>query len=295
MNCAEIQDRLGELLDDELDTAARTAVSGHVRGCATCAAELRALQAAAAQVEAAGEGDTQIPYELSAAIWGRIEAALDAAGPARPAAPTPSDDCAILTIGPDCKPRGNPWVWRSLASAAVVLLAVGLGWFAFSGPGTPHAVAGQIDFRPLLEKAGEDIGAGIRALVAAHGGEPITREQAARRMRVRVHPPDELPGGLRLVSMNLLNMGAHHRSLAFHFEGPSGQLLLLQCPAGIEKEFGNRECIACNSGAHDDHVVRVGPLRLMHFDSSNVCVCVVSTLDGTTDLPAALAAVRIDF
>jgi hypothetical protein len=129
----------------------------------------------------------------------------------------------------------------------------------------------------------------------SYGGEAITRAAAVARMKVRIHPPDELPDGMRLKSMHLLKMGRHHESLAFHFTGPRGHLLLLQCPAGVKKQYGNNECLPCRVGARDGYAVRVGSLRLMHVDSENVCVCVVSTLDEQSELPAALDAIQIDF
>jgi hypothetical protein len=114
-------------------------------------------------------------------------------------------------------------------------------------------------------------------------------------MKVRIHGPDELPGGLRLESRYVLNMGHHHRALAFHYAGPRGQLLLLQCPPRIQKDYGSYECLPCRVGSHDGHGVRVGKLYLMHMMSDNVCVCVVSTLGETSELPAALDSVRIEF
>ena len=157
-------------------------------------------------------------------------------------------------------------------------------------------MAAQIDFRPLLEQANGDIAAGIHALMQAYGGERISREDAAQRMKVRIHAPDQLPGGLRLQANYLLNMGRHHQSLAFYYTTPSGgQLLLLQCPPDVKKNYGNYECVACSVGGRHGQGLQVGKLHLMHMMSDNVCVCVVSTPDVHKDLPVALGAVQIDF
>jgi len=43
MNCNEVRNRLGALLDDELAPEARTALDRHLQGCAGCRAELDRL------------------------------------------------------------------------------------------------------------------------------------------------------------------------------------------------------------------------------------------------------------
>jgi len=281
ITCNQARDRLGELLDGELPPPLRDEVERHVEGCPACRRELQALRALAAALRPAPKAS--LPPGLWAAIERRLEAPPQAGGASRAARMTPTPRAARLRLVR----------WRPLAAAAVLVLAVGAAWL-WNKPLEPAAVAAQIDFRPLLEQAEGNIEAGVQALLRAHGGEPITPQEAARQMTMRVHVPAKLPGELRWKSMHVLNMGEHHRSLAFYLDGPRGQLLLLQCPAGTRKEYGNRECIACQVGGQEGHVVRAGPLRLMHFESPNVCVCVVSTLEETV-LTRALDAIRIDY
>ena len=56
-----------------------------------------------------------------------------------------------------------------------------------------------------------------------------------------------------------------------------------------------QQCLSCEIGPKDGHIIRKGQLRLMHFESENVCVCVISTLDEDSDLPAVMDAVKIDY
>jgi hypothetical protein len=277
--CHEIKTRLGELLDGVLDADARQAVARHLDQCADCRAEYDSLRSMTSILARPPAG------AVSPGLWEAIEERLH-------------HDRDDSRKRPERVLRRAPLyrlVRRSLAAAAVVVLGVGLGWVVWSAPWAAPAEAAQIDFRPLLEQADGDIEAGIKALLRAYGGEKITRAEASKRMKVRVHPPEEVPGELRLKSMHLLKMGRHHKSLAFHFQGPGGQLLLLQCPAGMKKDYGNRECLSCQVGSHAGHVVRAGSLRLMHMESENVCICVVSTLDEQRELPAALDAIEIEF
>lgn len=274
MNCHEANPRLGELIDGELRADERAAVERHVDECAACRTEAQALRTFATRL--AEPEDVAVPTEE---LWEAIESRLEAgAGPSRPAAVVAS-----------------PFRWRPLAVAAAFVLVVGLGWIFTETAWESTAVAGQIDFRPLLERAGTDIEAGIRALIAAHGGEPITKERASASMKVRVHPSEAMPAGLLLKSMHLLNVGRGHRSLAFHFSGSGGQLLVLQCPAGIRPEYGDRECLPCQVGGRSGHVVEHGPLRLMHLEGDNACICIVSTLAGDAELSEAVEALGIEY
>lgn len=279
MSCDEVKSRLGELLDGELPGNARPAVKRHLDKCPACRGEYESLQSMAAALAKPPQAD--LPTDL----WDAIERRLDEAPPMS----TPSAAPATHRL----------WIYqlarRPLAAAAVVVLAIGLGWLAFNAPWESRAMAAQIDFRPLLEQADGDVTAGIRALMQAYGGERISPDDAAKRMKVRIHAADQLPGDLRLESRYLLNMGNHHQALAFHYTTPSGgHLLLLQCPPDVEKNYGNYECLPCSVGSHGGHGVRVGKLYLMHVESDKVCVCVVSTMDEHGDLPAALDAVEIE-
>ena len=182
-----------------------------------------------------------------------------------------------------------------MATAAAMILVVGLGYLTTVLPGgSSTAQAKSFDFTPLLNRVGTDLGAGLQALIDAYGGGPITLEQARAKMRVRVHPPEELPRGMRLKSTHMVNM-MDHESLAFLFVGPNDQLLVMQCPAGMAKVYGGRECLACQVGDRSGEVVREGVWRLFHIESENVCICVVSTMDRETELPAFLDALRIEY
>ncbi len=280
MNCDEIESRFGELLDGELPDELRSAVERHLHDCLACRDEYESLRS---MVAALGRSPDAEP---PAGLWAAIEERLDQ---------TPSRSDASSKPAPR-----QTWIHqlarRPLAAAAVVALALGVGWLAMNAPWGSRALAAQIDFRPLLERVDGDIGAGIRALIQAYGGQQLSAEEAAEQMKIRVHAADTLPGELQLKARYLLNMGQHHQALAFHYATPGGDhLLMLQCPPHVEKDYGKYECLPCSVGSHQGRGVRVGKLFLMHMMSDNVCVCVVSTLDEHRELPAALDAVPIDF
>lgn len=287
MNCQETTEHLGALLDVELDAATRRDVEAHLEGCAACRRELedvRALASAMAPGERSGA-----PHDLWNVIRGRLDQARGA--------PMGASRLGMADFASG--PRNRASVtrgftrrqWGVFAAAAGLVFMLGVSAFLMRG----EAQAAGIDFRPILEQADGDIEAGIAALIAAHGGRAITLDEAQRLMTVRIHPPAKLPAEMTLKGMYLLKMGEKHRSLAFHLSGPRGHLLLLQCPAGVRRDYGNQECLPCKLGAGSDHALRVGALRLMHRDSANVCMCIVSTLDEQSDLPAVLDAIPVDY
>ncbi len=268
MECESIRKRLGEFFDGELAPELRGEVERHLPECAGCRDELAAIRSLA-------DGLAARNVDLPGELWASIDERLDAE-----------------RAGQVSRTARR---WRPMASAAAIILAVGLGYLTTNFPGTSStAHAKSFDFTPLLNRVGTDLGAGLQALIDAYGGRVITLDQARAEMRVRVHPPEELPGGMRLKSTHMVNM-MDHESLAFHFVGPNDQLLVMQCPAGMMKEFGGRECLACQVGDRSGEVVREGAWRLFHMESENVCICVVSTMDRDTELPAFLEALRIEY
>jgi hypothetical protein len=280
MDCEKAKLRLGELLDGELAGDVRKSVEAHLDQCAGCRAELDSMRSMVSRL--GPWEDVAVPVD---SIWSGVERRL---GPAR------GPRLASKEIGPRTAAM-RLLRWRPLAAAAVIVLAVGLGWLLWSSPWQSTASAAMIDFRPILERSDGDLGKGLEDLIAVYGGRPTSLEEAASQMRIRVHAPATLPGDLRLASTHFVNVGRSHRALAFYFVGQGGQLLILQCPAHVVQQFGDRECLPCQVGTRQGMVVREGPYRLMHFKSENVCVCVLSTLDEASDLPAALNAVQIDF
>lgn len=279
MRCDEVQELLGQLIDEELDDDNRRDVESHIEDCAACRGEHVVLQSLT--VDLAQPPDAPVPPGLWAAIEERLDREpLPLSSPDEPTAP-----------GVAIQHRQR---WRPLAAAAIIVLAVGLSWGLFNLPGTSTALAHTIDFGPLLNQVGDDLERGLAVWLEAYGGRPTTLEEASETMKVRVHPPESLPGDMELKSTHMLKMG-DHPSLTLHFSGPGGQMLVMQCAPGMRKDYGGRDCLPCQVGSRPGQIVREGPWRLVHVESDNVCICVVSTLDEHEELPAVLEALKIDY
>lgn len=277
MDCETIRRHLGEFFDRELEPAARDEVERHLANCTACRIELDAIESMARGLST--PPTVTVPDDL----WCSIEKRLGA------------ETSPTQTVAPAAHSFMRAR-WRPLASAAAIVFVLALAYLSTSLPGTSQtAQAKSFDFTPLLNRVGDDLAAGLQALIDAYGGREITLEQAAKEMRVRVHPPEILPGGMKLKSTHLVNM-LNHESLALHFVGPNQQLLVMQCPAGMMKDYGGRECLACQAGARSGHqVVREGEWSLFHVESENVCICIVSTMDQKTELPELMQALRIEY
>lgn len=276
MDCETIQPRLGEFFDGELEAGLRDEVERHLPQCTACRTELEAIESMAHSL--AAPPNATVPGDL----WNSIEKRLGGeTSPTLTAAPTAHSSTRAR--------------WRPLASAAAIVFVVGLAYLTTILPGTSQtAQAKSFDFAPLLNRVGDDLGAGLQALIDAYGGREITLEQAAKEMRVRVRPRDILPGGMKLKSTHMVNM-LNHESLALHFVGPNDEVLVMQCPPGMMKEYGNRECLACQVDQRPGQVVREGVWSLFHVESENVCICIVSTMDQETELPELMRALRIEY
>lgn len=108
MNCTTIEERLDDYVDGELSERDWQAVEDHLQTCLSCNRTLKQLRSL---IERAG----QLPLEIEpeTALWPRIEAQI-----ASPAAAGVTND--------DGRRDSSWWSarWRSLAAAAVLLLAI---------------------------------------------------------------------------------------------------------------------------------------------------------------------------
>jgi len=133
------------LLDDELDGAERSSVESHLRECAECRRLLEETRGFMAEAD-------------------RLIASVEA--PPRPLPVSSAEP--IPTTGPA---RGQPLPWRSMAWAATVVLAAGLGWYAsdtrFHQPDTALTDLGRA--APAAEQPADASGGPAEPAGAASG------------------------------------------------------------------------------------------------------------------------------
>jgi hypothetical protein len=148
--CDAASDLLPDLAAGRLGATDRDRVSGHVAGCARCAAELTLLRAARGALRA------EAPHVDLAAVAARVRAAtVGAASVPADAGPAPAlvrTPLPGVERGPPPSIRATARRWsagRVRALAAAVLLAVGTGaaWIGRSTPDRAAAVATRDELR----------------------------------------------------------------------------------------------------------------------------------------------------
>jgi len=294
MNCQAASDRLGEYLDGELTDELRAQVQVHLDGCDACRQELARLQTLVADLQA--EPVPSAPPELWTVIERRLSGGIHPVGAglyppgAALAEQVRPGDLAEAQHGGIAPVRRL--FRRPLALAAGFVLLVGLTWSVVRFWPEAPAAAGSVDFAPLLDRIDDGLAAGLDALKQKYHGRPTTLADAARTVRLRLAPEPTLPGGLVLKSASFIHFGPKP-SLALYFAGPAGELLVMQCPPNMKKQYGARDCLACSVGSKPGVEVRHGPWRLTHFEGRNCCICIVTTLDSEA-LQPVLTALHIE-
>ena len=113
MSSHEFSGLTGAYALDALDEQERAQFEAHLAGCADCAAEVRSLRAAAAELS--HTTSTAPPPGLRADI-------LDAIGTVRPLPPAGDNVVELATH------RSSRWLWQSVAAACLLLAVAATAW-----------------------------------------------------------------------------------------------------------------------------------------------------------------------
>ncbi len=266
MSCDRIREWLGPYVDDEASPDVQRAVEVHVSGCGHCAQELTRLRGMAAALAPAHD---PLPPELWNAIRGRIAGAAA------------HRQHLVFTFR------------RIAATAALLLIAVGVGWLALprGWDGARSAQAATVDFGVLFDRLKMDPEGAFDAFVAQYRPEQVTPAEAkAYAPGLTFELPDVLPGGFRRVAVYELHFG-DKRGVAARYEREGELLGFVFHPPILAMRFGERENRSCFVGKLGGHAVDVGEWTLSHLTDPTTCHCVLTKLDRVSELPAVLAAI----
>lgn len=270
MCCEKIEKELGCYVDGELTETRRSAVEAHLESCSKCRAEVGELRELAIGI--AGT----VPPVAPDAVWEGIERRLGQ--PADPAAQSGRSARSLRL-------RGVPW-----AIAAVVVLAVGLGWFGLSSSDT-SAQASTVDFGVLLEALPLDANKAFQRFLVRYGGKPTT-PIAAKRIApdLDFDTPPELPGGFKLRSVFQLRIG-NATGIAASYDRDGEFLAVVFHPPMKHEKFGTHQDYPCVIGKHCGHKVQVGDWKLVHLTDATTCHCLLSKLDEKSEMPEVMSAI----
>lgn len=269
MNCQSARQHLGAYFDGEVQPQLRREVEAHLLACPGCAQELVSIQDLATRLAPAE------PVHVPEGLWSAIERRLDEPAEAAHASP-----------------RSFTYL-RRYALAASVLVAVGLGaWAFFSyGGGASVARASTVDFGMLLDALPDDAGAAFEKFLSHYQARrvpPSEAKQAARRLDFDI--PESLPGGFKLETSYVLRFGDEPGAAAKYSRNGEFLGAIFHRPV-YREDFGTHRDYECVIGKHRGHAVAVGEWKLVHLTDATTCHCVLSKLDERKDLPAVMNAV----
>lgn len=191
MECVKVQELLSSYFDDELSVEVRSSVAQHAQACSRCGQELAFF----GQMSTMARGlDEPEPPE---GIWEGIEASLES---------EPTHRAVVQSAGP---PRRAVRRWRLglLATAALVLVATGVVWFATTMRHTSdHHGELAADFDHYLESFAHDPETAQNVLLAKYGGRSVNVTEATEQLGYRPAVAAGLPKAYSLESMVVLDM-----------------------------------------------------------------------------------------
>jgi hypothetical protein len=179
---------------------------------------------------------------------------------------------------------------RVAAAAAVLLIAVGVGFFAlpWGWDGARSAQAATIDFGTLLDGVKVDVAAAFEKFLQQYGAKEIPVSEAKKYApKLNFGLPQVLPGGFRLEKTYTLRFGDSPGIAARYLR--DGELLgVIFHPPVLKEQFGTHEDRDCVVGKHRGHAIEVGDWTLVHVTDPTTCHCVLSRLDQERELPSVL-------
>ncbi|MCK6485901.1 MAG: hypothetical protein L6R00_17375 [Phycisphaerae bacterium] len=182
---------------------------------------------------------------------------------------------------------------RRYALAASLLIAVGLGaWAFFSfGDGASVARASTVDFGMLLDALPHDPVAAFERFLSHYHARQVQPAEAKRASsQLDFDIPESLPGGFHLKAAYTLRFGDESGAAAKYTRNGEFLGAIFHRPVHRE-DFGTHKDYECVIGKHRGHAVAVGDWKLVHLTDATTCHCVLSRLDEQEDLPAIMSAV----
>jgi hypothetical protein len=259
--CDQVHAQLGLYVDGELPPAARSRLEAHLNECSACRFRLRELEQLAEGLRNLEQ--PAVPENL----WAAVQRGL--------------------AQGRESRPAFQWFRGAKLATAATILFAVGVIWFAALNVDRT-AQASEIDFTVLLDALRFDVDEAFARFVSRNNGKRTTSAKLQEYApNLNFATPQELPGGFQLQEVYALRVGSNP-GIAARYERNGEFLAAIFHPPVRREEFGSHKDHPCVIGKHRGHKVSVGEWKLVHVTDPTTCHCILSRLDEETELPAIL-------
>ncbi|MFV2066921.1 MAG: anti-sigma factor [Pirellulales bacterium] len=232
LTCSDIQQDLSAYHDGELSSDPQVAVARHLSECGTCASVLEGYE------ELSGLVDTLDAPRIPRANWEQLERALDAGERVEAAHRAHTSQGAML--------------WRMGLIAAMIFVAIGIGWVAFRPAGYPRGDQQlAVDFSSYIDRFQSDPHEALQQLVAKYDGQAVDAKSAARHLGYRPVMADRLPDGYTVEAMYVLRMPCC-TCVQTVCRDPHGNVLaIFEHDDEQSAWFGDRPAVRCQCSGKD--------------------------------------------
>jgi hypothetical protein len=269
MDCRQIRDNLGLLLDGELPPTRSESVRAHIAECPACRTEWEQLQALESCL---GGNDPAAGAHAPKELWPSIERRLDQRRPPR---------IFQLFHGP-----------MALAASFALLIGVGLLFTFAIDRGAQPAQAGVVDYSILMNGIAADVHGAIDRFLKHYHAEPVDAAKAGLSApELSFAVPDRLDGGFERVQTYRMRFG-QSPGVAATYERAGEPLFVIFHP--VSDNPARPSGRSCKIGELHGSQVQVGPWRLLHVMDGTTCHCVLTTLEPGPELEGVVRAVAPD-
>ncbi|MGD9853622.1 MAG: zf-HC2 domain-containing protein [Planctomycetaceae bacterium] len=231
MNCSEAKTLISAYYDGELADDLRARVSEHLDQCADCSQELRGF-----------ERLSWIAHTLSSPtppkhLWKRIETELDQGLDVERSPRTQMDASTRRSLS----------LPRLFVLAATVLVAVGIGWFAWQGWfSTGHHDHFTAEFGHYLAEFRRDPAAAQQFLLAQYEHHSVAPNDAVERVGYRPIVADGVPPEYTIESTHVMKMPCCTCVQCVCQRSDGSVLVVYEHNDDDPRWFGNRPSITVN-------------------------------------------------
>lgn len=259
MNCSTSQLHLSAFYDGELSPELTASLRDHCQSCIECAQRLRKL-------EELSWIAARLPItELNPAVWSKIEQELQSKSQQK-------SDIGILNAA--FRKRST----AALVVAAILLVGVSLGIVLWQSPLSGHSHVG-INFGRYLEALDSNPDGAEQVLLTNYHGEPVSFDEATRRLRYQPVAPTTLPDGKVREAIYLLKMPCCTCAQAVYKDSQGETISIFEHTDDQPVWFGDRPAIRAYCSGTPTHLVQIGDCLAASWQRQGRTVTVVGLQD----------------
>jgi len=259
MNCSTAQQHLSAFHDGELSPELALSLRDHCQDCIECARRLSELEKLSRF--AAG---LSMP-EISSELWSKIEQELHSKSPQE-------SDIGILNSVSRKRSTAAMFV------AALLLVGVSLGIVIWQLPLSGHTHVG-VNFGRYLDSLDSNPNGAEQVLLTNYHGEPVSFDEATRRLRYQPVAPPTLPDGKVREAIYLLKMPCCTCSQAIYKDSQGVTVSIFEHSDDQPVWFGDRPAIQTQCNGTSTQLIQIGDYLVASWRRQGRTLTVVGLRD----------------